>query len=404
MSRKTRVSDVPALVLGGGLNGLGVARSLGSAGVRVFLADTDIRCPELRTRHARALQLSALGGPGLLRDLSELGSGRFAGQRPVLILTQEQTVRTVAAVLDELRPLFRFLLPAGDLLETLMHKEGFACLAAQIGLRVPRTVHVRQSADIEAALALAFPLVVKPAFHFPDYSRLFRKAYRVDAPAEGCELLEKILPVLPDVVVQEWIPGNDSDIYFCLQQLSEEGKAEASFVGRKIRSWPPNVGGTASCMSAESFADELANRTASFFQRVGMRGLASMEYKRHELTGEFVAIEPTVGRTDYQEEVATLNGVNLPLAYYRAAIGEPGFARTSVDRLSAAIWRDRAAEEQSSSHPDQIVKGWPPGSGKVYDALWRAADPGPWLAAQCQRVSRKGGNLFNRFRRERTTT
>ena len=46
-----------------------------------------------------------------------------------------------------------------------------------------------------------------------------------------------------------------------------------------------------------------------------------MEFKRDARTGEFLMIEPTVGRVDWQEEVATLNGVNIPLAAYLHEIG-----------------------------------------------------------------------------------
>jgi hypothetical protein len=34
-------------------------------------------------------------------------------------------------------------------------------------------------------------------------------------------------------------------------------------------------------------------------------------------------IEPTVGRVDWQEEVAAMNGVNIPMAAYRHEIGPP---------------------------------------------------------------------------------
>ncbi len=45
--------------------------------------------------------------------------------------------------------------------------------------------------------------------------------------------------------------------------------------------------------------------------------MGSMEYKRDRRDGRFHMIEPTVARTDFQEEVATLNGMNIPLASYR---------------------------------------------------------------------------------------
>lgn len=385
MSHDSAVDRLPALILGSGLNGLGVARSLGRTGVPVYLADTDTRRAELRTRYARPLKLAALNGDALLRDLSELGKTQFAEQRPVLVLTQEQTVRTVASAQDVLRPLFRFLLPHKETLDSLMHKEGFARVATQAGLRMPRTAHVRHRADMEAALTLTFPVVIKPAFHAPQYERMFRKAYRVDERVQAQALLDRILPVLADVIVQEWVPGNDSDIYFCLQQLSENGTAEASFVGRKIRSWPPNVGGTACCTSAGSDADGLAETTERFFRQAGMCGLASMEYKRHSETGEFVAIEPTVGRTDYQEEVAALNGVNLPYAYYRACQGAAARLGGGAALVPSIVWRDREADLRSLNSSEQVVHGFPL-HAVVRDALWRANDPWPWAALKFRRL------------------
>lgn len=389
-----RHGRAPALVLGAGLNGLGVARSLSAAGVPVYLADTDINRPEMRTRHACKLQLPALHGEPLIRELTSLAEARFSGRRPVLLLTQEQTVRTLAAAQEVLRPGYRFLLPSSRVIETLMHKQGFNRLAAETGLRVPRTMHVRGEADVEAALLLSRTLIVKPALHALEYERYFRKAYRIENPDEARILLGRILAVLPDVVVQEWIPGNDADLHFCLQHLSRDGHAVASFVGRKIRSWPPNVGGTASCTGAPE-AEELSAITARFFARVGMRGLAGMEYKRHAVSGEFIAIEPTVGRTDYQEEVSTLNGVNLPYAYYCSVL-DADFC--SYGRAGAPmIWCDRQADRQSSVHPDQSVRGWPEGHGAVRDALWRGGDPGPWLATQWRRAMRKGGSICHRI-------
>ena len=388
-------NSVPALVLGSGLNGLGVARSLGMMGVPVFLADTDMRRAELRTRYAHPLKLSALYGDALLRDLTELGATRFAGQRPVLILTQEHTVRTLAGVQDMLGSLYRWLLPSGELLRTLMHKAGFACLAEQAGLRVPRTVPVYGFKDIEEALDLTFPLVIKPALHVTKYERKFLKAYRIGTPGEARDLLHRILPVLPEIIAQEWIPGNDSEIYFCLQHLSAEGGVEVSFVGRKIRSWPPGTGGTASCIAAED-ARELADCTTDFFRGVGMCGLAGMEYKRHAVTGEFIAIEPTVGRTDFQAEVATLNGVNLPYLYYRDVLGKPEEGTPQSERpRKRVIWRDREADRRSTESPEQVVRGWPP--GRIRDALWRLSDPAPWFEWRRQRIFHRLHPLIRLF-------
>src|SRR4029077_16877616 len=111
-----------------------------------------------------------------------------------------------------------------------------------------------------------------------------------------------------------------------------------SFVGRKICQWPVEEGGTASCMPAPDAAGELPEMTDGFFSAVGFVGVGSMEYKRDRRDGKFYMVEPTVGRTDYQEEVATLNGVNIPLAAYRAELGLNPIA--PVAAAPPRAWRD----------------------------------------------------------------
>src|SRR5207302_11116288 len=123
------------------------------------------------------------------------------------------------------------------------------------------------------------------------------------------------------VTVQQWIEGEDSEVFFCLQYRNLAG-AVASFAGRKLCQWPPFVGGTASCVPApERESAELKRLTDSFFFAVGFIGMGSMEYKRDRRDGLFYMVEPTVGRTDYQEEIATLNGVNIPFAAFQTELG-----------------------------------------------------------------------------------
>jgi len=78
--------------------------------------------------------------------------------------------------------------------------------------------------------------------------------------------------------------------------------------------------------------------TEAFFERVSFVGMGSIEFKRDSRTGQFLMIEPTVGRIDGQEEVATLHGANIPLAAYLHEIGLPGL---HVGEDSArVIWRN----------------------------------------------------------------
>ncbi|HET7299054.1 MAG TPA: FAD-dependent oxidoreductase, partial [Oleiagrimonas sp.] len=89
-------ADVPALVLGSGINGLGVARSLARAQAPTWLLDADLRRAEMHTRSASVLPVRALHGETLIDDLIRLSASRFGGSRPVLFATREDTVRTLS--------------------------------------------------------------------------------------------------------------------------------------------------------------------------------------------------------------------------------------------------------------------------------------------------------------------
>jgi hypothetical protein len=193
-----------------------------------------------------------------------------------------------------------------------------------------------------------------------------------------------MVEVVDEMIVQEWIEGGDSDVYFSLWYRSSAACPPISFVGRKICQWPVLVGGTASCMPAPEAAAEITRLTDHFFDAVGFVGIGSMEYKRDARDGRFYMIEPTVGRTDYQEEIATLNGVNIPFAVYRGELGSA--MPQSQPVIPALAWRDPLgyARARMAGAPDPMFEIAP--NIKVRDAYFRTNDPMPFLALKTQGI------------------
>lgn len=380
------VGNTPAVVLGAGINGLGVARSLARERVPVWLLDSDARHPEMYTRAAKPVTVRSLHGETLVEELTRLSGEQFSGLRPVLFLTQEESVRTVSHHRDRLSALYRFSLPAMDMVDILQHKQGFQRLAEQLGSPIPPLVHIRTLADLPALEKLRYPVVIKPGERNAEYASQFKKAYRMESAVEAAGLIRRILLVMSDVVVQEWIEGPDSNIYFCLQYLDKRGQVTGSFTGQKIRSWPPQVGGTASCVVAADAHEELSGMTTQFFQAAGVIGMASMEYKRDARSREFRMVEPTIGRTDYQEEVATLNGINLPYAAWCSELDLPFPAAAMKER--PVVWRVQSEDVQSAAAQGQPLKQGYPHGAHVADALCRWSDPLPCMAQILRRAKR----------------
>jgi D-aspartate ligase len=368
-------SSVPAVVVGAaGPCGLGVVRSLGRANIPVILADPNPAEPAMHTRLAHKHVISALAGRPLIEDLLTLSD--MVGRPSVLFLTNDEAALAVSEFRSELESHYRFRLPSHDCLTSLLHKQNFQELAEKYRFPVPRSAFVRKPSDFGALANLRFPCIVKPPVKMAEYLRLFERAYKVHSKEEAEAACSSILPVAPELVIQEWIEGDDDDIYFCLQYGAADGHAVCSFTGRKLTIWPPDVGETASCTAAPDAHAILGPLTEAFFRKVAFTGLGGIEYKKDARTGAFLMIEPTVGRVDRQEEVATLHGVNIPLAAYCYELGLP--MPSANARSESIIWQD-LLWHRKATRGAQAKKGARQPSYRIYGAYWRANDPTPAL-------------------------
>lgn len=375
-----------AIVVGSGLNALGVVRSLAPENIPVAVLDEGEGGPAVKSRHATPHLLAA--HPSNEDWLQAIL--RLAGDdRPVLFLTQEATVALCSAERDRLTAKVRHAWADRETLSALLDKRRFHTLAQDSGFPVPQSIVFDQGADFAPAARLAYPCILKPVTKNAIWDRRFKKAYRFDAFEPLAEFAKGLVDEPSPVIVQEWIEGGDSDVYFTLIYRAADGTIPASFTGRKIRQWPPLVGGTASCMPAPEAEAAIASLTARFFEAMKFIGLGSMEYKRDRRTGRYVMVEPTVGRTDYQEEVATLNGVNVVRAAYRSLAGLPPLSPTSP--VGNVIWRDAAGDENSRARQPDAVDPPEARGARIADALFRWSDPGPWFSDITARVAARLG-------------
>ena len=355
---------MPAVVVEGTLNALGVVRSLARGGMPIYLLERDPRCVARFSRHCRHVRTHVSEGPALADALVQLGE-RLAC-RPVLILTGDQSVNCVSDYREQIEPLYRISLPSREMVRALADKALFQRLAEREGLAVPRTVVVGDTAGLARLEELQPPLVAKPADKTLVLKGEVQRAVRANTLTEARHAAAQMLARAGTVIVQEWIAGPDSELYFVLFSCDSQGQPTGLFVGRKLVCSPPAIGNTALCVAAPEAAQELAAATRQFIERVGYRGLGSLEFKRQAGTGRFVIIEPTVGRTDWQEELATLCGVNLPLLTYLSEVG--GLP------LPVAAVAPKIAWRQSADFAAPLAPGT-----RLVDGHFRWSDPLPGL-------------------------
>jgi len=376
------------------LNGLGVARSLGRHGVEVIGIHGNDRDPETKTRYLGQLWLREPGPESLLALLREKGRAAGFDERPVLLPITDESVAVVANHLDELRESYRIAMPEAALVLKLLDKEGIRAAADELDFAIPRTFLVDSEERLRAvAEELVFPCILKPAAKSEGYSRAgHAKAYVLDTSDELVETYRKVAGAAPRVVVQQYVPGGDEEIYFTLQYRDAENRTVASFTGRKLRQWRPLRGGTSSCQPAD--VAQLDEMTSSFFGRLQMTGLCSIEYKRDPRDGAYFMLEPTVCRTDWQNGVADNNGV--PLAYLAycdlAAAPAPRWRRTRLKWRWVHLADDRAAAAHYRGRGELGRLAW------LWSIRWpvRGAylaldDLGPWFAVARSFLGRRRG-------------
>jgi predicted ATP-grasp superfamily ATP-dependent carboligase len=358
-----------AVVVGGKLNGLGVCRSLGRGGVVSYVVDHTRLRAAMWSRNARQIVTGSVEGRPLLDCLLAL---RIAlAERPFLVITDEMAVLTVSEHRQLLADKFCFRLPPHDAVLKLYNKRLFHEFAVVGGLPVPNAVIVAQPADISRIRALRFPVIIKPAdkrrFHSGRAPRL-AVADRIGDALKACEGL---LETAGELIVQERAEGPDDSIYFCLFYRGRGAETVSMFTGRKLASNPPGTGSTAVCAEASEARHILERLTRAFLERVDYSGFGSVEYKWDRIARRFVIIEPTVGRTDWQEEIATLCGVNIPLDAYRYEMGL-STVRSHANR-QAIVWQ--------ASYTDRLFlrSNLIPPNAAVYDGYWRIDDPLPAL-------------------------
>jgi D-aspartate ligase len=355
----------PAVVVGDTVNSLGVVRSLARAGIPVYLACDTRFCPAGLSRHCTLLRVPDLKGQGLVDGLLSI-AGRI-GEKAVLILSSDLQVVAVSRARAALEAHYFLALPTETMVDVLVDKAKFQAYAEEIGLRVPRAVVLDRGHDEQALDALSMPVVLKPADKALALAGVVERATRADTLAEARAVARRMRRAASSVVVQEWIDGNDDDIYFTLFVCDGQARIVALFTGRKMICAPPLVGTTALCVAATEEHQALAAQTQAFVTHSHYRGIGGLEFKRHRRTGEFVVVEPTVGRTDWQEEIATLCGVNIPAIAHRTALGEPVESVGPIDPVVA--WR-------ASFRYRPRAGALPPGT-RIVDGHFRRADPLP---------------------------
>lgn len=371
--------DYPAVILDLSANGIGIVRSLGRKGIRVFAYDTAPKYKNGRTRYAEC------GGcphpvnqeRELLHFLLELRS-KFS-RKAVLFAGSDDYVAFISKNRVALSEHYHFLMPEESLVEGVLDKRLTHELAVRHDVPCPSTFFVGKDDRFEDFVGkVTFPCILKPVYSADFRRRLNKKAIVIEREDDLKQSYD-YYSQFGELMIQELIPGGEDRLHSVATLFDENMKLVAVFTGQKLHQYPPYFGSGSLVRSTRD--DAIARAGVSFLKNLGFRGLGMAEYKVDPRDGKLKFLEINA-RTWYWHSLSQACGVDLPYLYYLTVTGQdpPPVTEQKTGIKWLYFVRDYMAFRDKQRSGEASLFGWLRSlSGKKEHALFAWDDPLPFF-------------------------
>lgn len=292
-------NQTPVLILNCKIGGLAILRSLGPLGIPIHVVEADRTDPALRSTYIteKFIRFFDETKPQDYLDFV-LQIGKRIGRKAILIPTNDELAVFVAENAAELKRYFLF--PENDptLIRNLISKKGMFGLARDNGVPTPQTLFPENISDVEAyADQVEFPVMLKGIHGNRLMARTGTKMVIVNDREElitQYRLLED--PTAPNLMLQQYIPGDDDQIYIFNGYFDGGSDCPAGFTGHKIRQYPVHVG--CASLAVCKWNQTVYDATTAFMKTIGYRGILDIGYRYDPRDGQYkvLDINPRVGQ------------------------------------------------------------------------------------------------------------
>ncbi len=385
---KIQNTSTPVLVLNCKLGALAIMRSLGSLGVRLYGVDDYRYSPGFLSHYCRKKFLMHFDEQREQEYLEYfIRLGKQLGEQPLLIPTSDELSLLVAKYADQLREYFIFPRNDHNLVSTLISKEGMYNLARQYDVPTPYTVFPKKLDDVLTyAEDAKFPVMLKGIHGNRLAERTGKKMVIVRS---GEELVEsyKVLedPEHPNLMIQEYIPGGDDQIYIFNGYFNEKSECLSAFTGHKIRQFPVHIG--CASLGVCEWNKTVADLTTNFMRSIGYKGVLDIGYRLDPRDGRYkvLDINPRVGQA-FRLFVAE-NGMDVVRSQYLDLTGQEQIY--PINPREGRRWVIEDFDIVSSLHYHQEgslrFREWVRSFKKLEEGAWFSwKDPLPFLIMVAQ--------------------
>ncbi|MEX2574468.1 MAG: ATP-grasp domain-containing protein [Balneolaceae bacterium] len=372
-----------ALVLGE----MGLVKSLGEAGIPVFVGSEMKENITIHSRYARRRFIfSSYDSGKFIDELCELGES--FKKKPVIFSDDDRALLNISRNREKLEEYYLFLYPEKEMVNAVLDKDKFAELSERVGLPVPRSYRVTPKSNFHAvASRVTFPCIIKPTqrhfwwgSEFTEKIGDYKKAFKCVDYEELEEMYQKISQINPGVIIQEYIEGDDDRHYSANLLVDSGGKLLGHYIARKKRIYPIKAG-------TGTYVETLANNDVlqtclKVIDQLELKGLLNIQFKQDRRTGEYKLLE-IHARNSLWSILGAKAGANLAYYYYRYMVSglsdeKPVEATPNVKYIN--LPKDLRALRQYQSEGILTFGEWCSSlKGKRVFAVLSVKDPAPTL-------------------------
>jgi D-aspartate ligase len=364
--------------------GLGIARTAGRLGIRVYWAQGRGWAPAAMSRyvHERFFWDANSSTEASVEELLEWG--RQIGRESILIPIDDIAAVFVADHEETLRTCFLFPDQPSGLARSLSSKKEMHFLCKKMSVPTPEVAFPHSRDEVaEFVETAAFPIVLKRIAWLPEHRTQMKSVAIANSPKELLKVYEEMeTPGGPNVMLQEYIPGGPESVWMFNGYFNNHSECLASFTGKKVRQAPPSAGTTTLGICLKN--EVVEETTMDFMRKIGYSGIVDMDYRYDRRDGrhKLLDVNPRVGAT-FRLFVDS-NGLDVVRALYLDLTGQPvprGVPREG--RKWVVEQSDSMASVQYARLGRLTLAEWARSLGGIEEGAWFARDDLRPFVAMC---------------------
>lgn len=246
-----------------------------------------------------------------LKILIDYYKEHYKGEKVLLVPCHDVYVRLVVENKKELSKYYVFNTPNEEIMDNLLVKEKFYEKYKNKGLEFPKTYFYDVKKELNIPEDFKYPLILKPGDGLLYYRHRFpnqAKVYRLNTKEEIEQIVNKVKESGYDgnLIIQEYIPGDDTNLFDSVFYVDTKGKATlATFAQIGLQEHGPTALGNCTVLinnyNQYGKTKETVEQLKKFLEEIKYTGFAEFDLKYDPRDKKFKVLEinPRQARCSY---------------------------------------------------------------------------------------------------------